>query len=230
MAPRILITGGATPLGMNIAAALLDEGAQVSLIVRPGSESRLGALLGQTQLIYADVWDSASLRGRARGHQAIVHTVGSLQADPSQGLSFQRLNAVSARNAAVMCISDGVPHLIFLSAARALWLSPGYVAAKREAEAYLRRAGLPSSIIRAPLLYQRGTPRPLFYRLMSLIGRLPPLAWLGMSHCAPMPLDVLARAIAHIALQPPPKPVRIYYAPQLRRLQRQLAQRSSGPA
>jgi len=230
MTPRILITGGATPLGMNIAAALLDEGAQVSLMLRPGGENRLGALIGQVQLVYADLWDSASLRGRARGHQAVIHTVGSLQADPSQGLSFQRLNTVSARNAAVMCISDGVPHLIFLSAARAIWLSPGYVAAKREAEAYVRRVGLPSSIIRAPLLYQRGTPRPLFYRLMSVIGRLPPLSWLGMAHCAPMPLDVLARAVAHIALQPAPKPVRLYHAPELRRLQRQLAQRASTTA
>lgn len=123
MAPRILITGGATLLGMNIAAALLDESAQVTLMLRPGGEDRLGALVGQVQLVYADVWDIASLRGRARGHQAIIHTVGSLQADPSQGLSFQRLNAVSARNAASMCISDGVSHFIFLSAARALWLS-----------------------------------------------------------------------------------------------------------
>jgi len=228
--PKILITGGATPLGMNIAAALLDEGAQVSLMLRPGTEIRLGALLEQVQLVYADLWDSASLRGRARGHQAIIHTVGSMQADPSQGLSFQRLNTVSARNAAGMCISDGVPHLVFLSAARAIWLSPSYIAAKREAEAYLMRAGLASSIIRAPLLYQRRTPRPLFYRLMSFIGRLPPLAWLGLAHSAPMPLDVLARAVAYVALQPAPKPVRTYYAPELRRIQRQLAQRQSTTA
>ena len=75
---RVLVTGGGTFLGDYIAAALVAEGADVTLLVRPGAEDRLGGLAERVRWATADVWDAASLRGRARGHQCVVHTVGSL--------------------------------------------------------------------------------------------------------------------------------------------------------
>lgn len=214
---RVLVTGGGTFLGDNIAAALLAEGAEVTLLVRPGAEDRIGGLKHRVRWATADPWDPASLRGRARHHTCVVNTIGSLTDDPAQGLTFHRLNFVSARNIANMVISDGVPHLVYLSSARAPWLSRPYTAAKREAEHYLARVGVKSTIIRAPLVYPRGLPRPLFYEFMTLFGKIPPLSWLGMQRIAPLPVDVLARAVARIALMPRPER-EIYFAPHLRRL------------
>lgn len=214
---RVLVTGGGTYLGDQIAGALLAEGAQVTLLVRPGAEERLGALAERTRWYVADVWDPASLRGRARGHLAVVHTVGSMVADPAQGLTHHRLNFLSARNVANMCVSDGAAHMVLISNARAPWISRKYIHSKREAEAYLRRVGIQSSIIRAPITYVRGRPRPLFYQMMTLLGLLPPFSWLGMARMAPMPVDVLARAVARIALKTE-RERQIYYAPDLRRL------------
>jgi uncharacterized protein YbjT (DUF2867 family) len=213
---RVLVTGGETFLGINITSALLAEGADVTVLVRPGAEERLGVLGQKARWYVADVWDTASLRGRARGHSTVIHTVGSMVADPAQGLSYHRLNVVSARNIANMCQSDGVSHLVLMSAVGAPWVNRQYVRAKREAEQYIGRIGLQGSIVRAPIVYVRGTPRPLFYRLMSLLGRVPPVSWLGMNRLAPMPLDVLARGVARIALQA--KSPKIYYASDLRRL------------
>lgn len=218
---RVLVTGGATPLGMNIAAALLAEGAEVTLLVRPGTENRLGPLAARVRWYPADVWDPASLRGRARGHGVVINTVGSLTADPAQGLTYHRLNVISARNIANMCISDGVSHMVLLSAASAPWINRNYIRAKREAESYVRRVGLSVSIIRAPLTYVRGENRPVFYRLISLLGALPPISWLGFNRIAPMSLDVLARGVARISLDAPPSQrSAIYYAPDLRRRNR----------
>lgn len=214
---RVLITGGGTYIGIHLASALLAEGVEVSLIVREGNEKRLGFLESHVRWSIADVWDSASLKGRARGHGTVIHTVGSMVDAPEQGLTFHRLNVVSARNAASMCISDGVQHFVLLSTASAPWVNGNYVKAKREAEQHMRRVGLKTSIIRAPITYIRGTNRPLFYRLMSLIGRIPPLSWLYPGRIAPMPLDVLARGVARIAINPPEK-TRIYHARHLRAL------------
>lgn len=215
---RVLVTGGATPLGMNIAAALLAEGAEVTLLVRPGTENRLGPLAARVRWYPADVWDPASLRGRARGHGIVINTVGSLTADPSQGLTYHRLNVISARNIANMCISDGVSHMVLLSAVSAPWINRHYVSAKREAESYVRRVGLSVSIIRAPLTYIRSESRPIFYRLMSVLGVVPPISWLGFNRIAPLSLDVLARGVARISLDAPPRQrSAIYYAPDLRR-------------
>ncbi len=215
--PRVLVTGGGTFLGDNIASALLAEGAEVTLLVREGVEDRLGPLRQRVRWFVADVWDPSSLRGRARGHQVVIHTVGSMVAEPTKGLTHHRLNFVSARNVTNMCVSDGVPFMILLSSPRAPWVSRSYIMSKREAEAYLRRVGMRSAVIRAPLTYVRGRSRPLFYRLMTLLGSIPVISWLGFGRIAPMPIDILARAVARIALQEAERPKRLYFAGDLRR-------------
>jgi uncharacterized protein YbjT (DUF2867 family) len=192
----------------------------VTLLVRPGAEDRLGPLADRTRWWTADVWDSASLKGRARGHSSVVHTVGSMTADPARGLSYHQLNFISARNVANMCISGGVAHMVLMSSPRAPWVNSGYLRAKREAEAYLERVGLRATIIRAPLAYLRGAPRSPFYQLMSVLGVVPPFAWLGFGRIAPIPVDVLARGVASITLEERQTRT-VYYAPDLRRRGRQ---------
>ena len=221
----ILVTGGGAFLGDRIAVALLAEGAKVSLLVRPEAADKLGPLAQLTRWSTADVWSPGSLRGKARLHSAVVHTVGSLRADPARGLSHQRLNFVSARNVANMCASDGVERLILISVASAPWINRDYIRSKREAEAYVGRIGLRATIVRAPLLYAPGQSRPLFYRLLSLLGRLPPLSWSYLGKIAPMPVDALARGVARLALAADDER-RIYYARDLRRLRQDMP----GPA
>jgi uncharacterized protein YbjT (DUF2867 family) len=214
---RVLVTGGETFVGYQIATALLAEGADVTMLMRPGSEVKLGALAPHVRWLPADVWNPASLRGRARGHGCVVNTVGSLVDDPSHGLSYNRLNFVSARNVINMCVSDGVPHVVLLGIAPAFWIPRQYINAKREAEEYVRRVGMSASLIRAPLVYPRDTPRPLFFALMSALGGIPPLSWLGLRKVAPMPVDVMARAVARIALNTRREKT-IYTAADLHRL------------
>lgn len=223
----ILVTGGGSFLGDNIAAALLAEGADVSLLLRAGAQDQLGPLAHHSNWSTADVWNPASLRGKARYHSAVIHTIGSMNADQTRGLSYQQLNSVSLRNVANMCVSDGVERLIFISSAGAPWLNRDYLRSKRDAESYLRRVGLKATIVRAPLLYARGQPRPLFYRAMTLLGSIPPLSWLPPGRSAPMPIDVMARGVARIALNPEQNRL-FYYSRDLRRLNTRDELRSRG--
>jgi len=225
---KILVTGGATFLGDNIAAALLAEGTVVTLLHQPERGDMLGSLAQRLRCSSADLWNPASLRGKARGHSLVLHTVGSLQADPARGLSHDWLNNVSARNVANMCVGDGVSRMILLSSARAPWISNSYIRAKRAAERYLLRLGLQRVVIRAPLVYVPGQPRPAFFRILSALGIAPPLSWL-LGRMAPMPIDDFARAVARIALAAEPLP--LYNAPQLRRmLQEQPAPQVPAPS
>jgi uncharacterized protein YbjT (DUF2867 family) len=213
---KVLVTGGGTFLGDNIAAALLAEGVDVTLLVRPGAEERLGPLAQRTRWFTADIWNPASLKGRGRGHASVVHTVGSMIAEPDKGLTYQMLNFISARNVANMCVSGGVQHMVLLSATRAPWVSGQYIAAKREAEQYISRVGVRPTIIRAPVAYVRGHRRSPFYQIFSLLGIVPPFSWTIFGRIAPIPVDVLARGVARITLdERATKP--IYYARDLRR-------------
>jgi uncharacterized protein YbjT (DUF2867 family) len=226
---RILVTGGNTYTGISIAAALLADGAEVTLLIRPGTEDRLGPLEQRVRWFAADIWDSASLRGRARGHRCVIHTVGSMIDDPKQGLTYHRLNVISARNAVNMCISDGVPRMVLLSTVSAPWVKRQYVRAKREAETYIARVGVEAAIVRAPLTYGRGQPRSMFYRLMTLLGSIPPLSWTLPGRIAPMPLDMLARGVARIALMDS-LPQSLYFPRDVRRLNKREERRGTLPA
>lgn len=210
---RILVTGGGTFIGNHITAALLAEEADVRLLVRPGAEPLLGNLRENVGWSYGNAWNPASLKGRGRGVRIVVHTIGGTKAYPAQGLTYQYLNFLSLQNIANMCVTDGVQHILLVSAARAPWLPRQYIRAKRLAENYMARVGLRSTIVRAPVLYQRGKPRPFVYRLISLGAALTPFG--GRS--APMPVDVFARGVARLAMASDHDRV-IYYAGDLRRL------------
>lgn len=227
--PHILVTGGGTFLGDSIAAALLAEGVEVTLLVRPGAEDKLGPLAQRTRWWSADVWNPGSLRGRARSHTAVIHTVGSMIADPGRGLNHHWLNFASARNVANMCVSDGCPHMVLMSSVRAPWVNRQYLQAKREAEVYMQRVGLRSTIIRAPMAYMRGQRRPLFFILMTMLGSIPPTSWFVFGRIAPMPIDMLARGVARITLDPKQKKL-VYYARDLRARNTAQEARRSAPS
>lgn len=217
---RVFVTGGTGFVGLRVVLALLEAGAEVTLLVHPDQEDKLGALRQHVHLVTGDVWNLPSLRGRSRGHGVVVHLVGSLRAEPARGLTYQQINLVSARNVISMAVSDGVPHFVLLSAASK---PPGvpaeYLRSKREAEDYLRNSGLRWTIVRAPLLFDRGQPGGAFFSALSWIGGLPVLRVL-IGRRAPLPVDIVAGAIAQAALHPDRVRDRRLYAGDLRRLGR----------
>ncbi|HRE48027.1 MAG TPA: NAD(P)H-binding protein [Aggregatilineales bacterium] len=217
---RIFLTGGTGFLALRVAEALLDAGAAVTLLVRPDTEERLAALRDQIEVVTADVWNPGSLRGRARGHAAVVHLMGGVKPDPKRGLTFRQLNFVSARNVTAMAVNDGVPHMVFLSAAaNPPGLPIDYIESKREAERYLQKSGLAWTILRAPPLYIPGGQRSPLYAVASLLARIP---LLGMPFRPYAPLSALrmARGIAVLALTGDSHTNRLIRAGELRQIGR----------
>lgn len=217
---KVFVTGGTSFIGLHTVAALIDAGAEVTVLVRPDHEDRLGVLRRHIRLVYGDVWNIASLKGRSRGHGVVIHLVGSVRAQPERGLTFQQINLVSARNAISMAVSDGVPYFVLLSAAhKPLGVPYDYLYSKREAEEYLRNSGLRWAIVRAPLVFERTQRGRSFLTALSALGGAP-LLRVFFGRRAPLPVDVAARGISQIALQEELSRSRIYYARDLRRLGR----------
>ena len=217
---KVFVTGGTGFIGLNTVSALIEAGADVTVLVRPEHEEKLGALRRHVHMVPGDVWNSASLKGRSRGHGVVVHLVGSIHAQPERGLTFHQLNLVSARNAISMAVSDGVSYFVLLSAAaKPPGVSVEYLRSKREAEDYLRSSGLRWTIVRAPLVFDRWGRGGRFFSILSWAGGLP-LLRVFTGRRAPLPVDVVARGIAQAALQPNASRDQRLYAGDLRRLGR----------
>ncbi len=217
---KVFVTGGTGFVGLRVLSALVETGADVTALVHPDHENRLGVLRRYVRVVYGDVWNAASLKGRARGHGVVVHMVGSLRAQPERGLTYRQLNLVSARNVIGMAVGDGVPYFVLLSAAhRPAGVPKEYLQSKREAEAYLHTSGLRWAIVRAPLIFDRTQPGGRFFAALSWIGALP-LLRVFFGRRTPLPVDVVARGMARLALQPQPPADRVLYAGDLRRLGR----------
>jgi uncharacterized protein YbjT (DUF2867 family) len=217
---KVFVTGGTSFVGLRVVAALVNAGADVTVLVRPDHEEKLGTLRRHVHMVSGDVWNIASLRGRSRGHGAVIHLVGSLHSQPNRGQTFHQLNLVSARNAISMAVGDGVPYFVLLSAvSRPPGVPIEYLRSKREAEEYLRGSGLRWAIIRAPVLFDREQRGGAFFSALSRIGALP-LLRVFAGRRAPLPVDLAARGIAQAGLQGELPPNRVLYAGDLRRLGR----------
>ena len=223
---RVFVAGASGFLGASVVYALLEEGAEVTALIPP--ETTLPWGRERVQVVEGDAWNPGSLAGRSRGHGAVIHLVGSLRQQPARGLTYTHLNVTSLRNIARMAITDGVPHLLFLSAAWAPWLPGDYLDSKREAERYLRRSGIEHwTIIRAPLVYPRGGLGNPLLLLFAGLGALPLLGW-PVARWSPLPVDVAARGIARLSLTGQARG-EIVYGPRLRRLNAGYERRLTAP-
>jgi uncharacterized protein YbjT (DUF2867 family) len=219
---RVFVTGATGFLGFRVVAALLEAEMQVTVLINPEQEDKLASLAQHVEIIYGDIWNRGSLKGLSRGHQAVVHLVGSVHADPTRGLTYQQINLVSARNAIGMAVSDGVGNFVLLSVAALPAMLPAeYIRSKREAEVYLQNSGLHGLIVRAPLLYKPRLGNPVL-PFLSAMGVIPPLRWI-IGKYMPLGVDAAARGIVAALQNIKAYESSILYANDLRHLAHQNA-------
>lgn len=212
---RVAVTGPTGFLGYRVMLALLAAGAQVTALVHPDRQDLLQPIADRVSVVPADVWNKASLKGRARNHQVVIHLVGSTHANPLEGLTFNQLNLVPARNVINMAISDGAPVVVLLSTVvRPLELSGEYVRNKRDAEIYLQNSGVPYVIVRAGSLYG---PRHPLLSIAGFVGGMFPISY-TFGRYLPLSADVAARGLAGVAMNQRQFQGRILYSRHLRRL------------
>lgn len=100
---RVLVTGAAGFVGANLARALLEEGAEVHGLVRPGTSSwRLAGLTGELALHAADLTDVEGLGGAvaAARPEVVFHTAaaGGHPASRSERETALRVSVLGTAN------------------------------------------------------------------------------------------------------------------------------------
>jgi nucleoside-diphosphate-sugar epimerase len=234
----VLLTGGTGFVGGHLAEALLAEGARVRCLVREGSACRALAEAG-AELCFGSLDDPASLRRACEGRAIIFHLAGATKVWREE--DFFRVNVDGTRRL-VEAAGAGRdrPRFVHVSSLAAcgpsltgaplVELDPprpvsAYGMSKLAGEEIVRRAGLPSVIVRPPAVYGP-RDRDVFWffrlaawrvaprighagRIMSLIyvkdlvaglvraAKAPPGSTFFMSDPEPHPWDQVIRIIGN---------------------------------
>ncbi len=199
-------------MGRALSSELLRRGHAVRALVRRGSESR--AVAG-CEVIAADPLDAATYREALRGVDTFIHLVGVAHPNPSRAAEFRSIDLASAREAAGAAAWANLEHFIYVSVAQPAPIMREYIAARQEAEAAIRDAGLNATILRPWYVLGPGRRWPLLllpvYFVMGLAPRTRTSAQrLGLV-TLPQMVATLAGAVDH-----PARGVRIVEVPGIR--------------
>ncbi|HXZ86768.1 MAG TPA: NAD(P)H-binding protein, partial [Myxococcota bacterium] len=152
--PRVVVTGANGALGrVLIERALARPGVEVLALVRSArAEAQLARCTGPRCQLRRVGWsDAEGLREACAGAQGVIHLAGVLI--PTRAESYDSANVETARAIAAAAARAGARKLVLVSAVGAdAGSRNAYYRSKGQAEARVREAGVPYTIVRCPLL------------------------------------------------------------------------------
>lgn len=191
----ILVVGATGMLGSVITRQLLEQGRDVRILVREGSEYRALEAAGAQPAI-GDLKDRSSLDAATRGVDTIVTTANS--AVRSGDDNVQTVEIAGNRNLIDAAAASGVKHFIFTSAMGAAVGSPvPFMHGKGLAEQHLKASGVAYTILSPNVFMEVWFPMVIGLPLQS--GQ--PVALVGegnRKHSFVSSDDVAAFAVAAI--------------------------------
>lgn len=153
----ILVVGGTGELGSAVVRRLTERGRQVTVMVRPRTERRPGALHG-AGLVRGDLSEPASLHGICDGVEAIVATANTIVPRRGERVGPDALTAGYAELAR-QADRSGVGRIIFVSVPKeVMGRGASEFDDKQHVEQVLLDARTPTTVVRPSLFMQSWLP------------------------------------------------------------------------
>ena len=153
---RVAIIGGTGFVGSYIVDALLEQGHDVALLVRPGSEHKVrqsGALC----VVSGSIDSSASICELTSGCDAAIYCVGILRELPRKGITFEATQFDGVANTVDAAVENGVGRFLLMSANGVRVPGTQYQETKKRAEDRVLASDLDATIFRPSVIF--GNPR-----------------------------------------------------------------------
>ena len=153
---RVAIIGGTGFVGSYLVDALIKAGHEPSLLVRPGSESKV--LHGdQCRLVAGSLSDQKSIKEIVAQCDAVIYNAGILRENPRQGISFEKIQYRGVVDVVDAAVKAGVKRFLLMSANGISPPKTPYQDTKCRAEEYVKRSDLAYTIFRPSVIF--GDPR-----------------------------------------------------------------------
>jgi uncharacterized protein YbjT (DUF2867 family) len=198
----ITVFGGSGFVGRHVVRALAREGYRVRVASRRphiAQDLRVMGVVGQVQLVQANVRVPASVERALDGASGVVNLVGVLAESGRQ--TFTRLHAQGAKTIAEAAAAAGIERMVQISAIGADADSPSrYARTKAEGEALVREALPSATVLRPSIVFG---PEDSFFNRFADMARFAPALPLfggGKTRFQPVFVGDVARA-AVAALQ-----------------------------
>ena len=153
---RVAIVGGTGFVGSYLVDALLEQGHEVSVLVRPGSEDKVRGGEG-VRRVTGDLDSAAALSELLEGQGAVIYNVGLLREFPRKGITFEAAQYQGVVDTVAAAQAQKVPRLLLMSAIGVKEGGTKYQSTKRRAERHALESGLDVTVLRPSVIF--GDPR-----------------------------------------------------------------------
>jgi uncharacterized protein YbjT (DUF2867 family) len=141
----IFLAGATGYMGRALVPTLVQSGHQVHALVRPESTAKVKA--GCIPVL-GDALNSETFTAQVPEHCTYVHLVGTPRPAPWKEKQFRAIDLPSVKASVAAAVTAKVSHFIYVSVAHPAPVMKAYVQVRTEAEAIIRTAGLPATILR----------------------------------------------------------------------------------
>lgn len=153
---RVAIVGATGFVGSYIVDLLLEQGYDVSQLVRPGSEHKVRHSRS-TRVVSGSIDSAADLGELVVGSDAVIYSVGIMRESPRKGITFESTQYDGVAKTVDAAIENGVTRFLLVSANGVKNPGTRYQETKNRAEDLVLASNLKATIFRPSVIF--GDPR-----------------------------------------------------------------------
>ena len=153
---RVAIIGGTGFVGSYIVDALLDQGHDISMLVRTGSEHKVRHS-ESVRIVAGSIDSTASISDLVAGCDAVIYCVGILREFPKKGITYEATQHDGVVNTVVAAQKNGVRRFVLMSANGVKNPGTRYQQTKKRAEDRVLDSDVDATIFRPSVIF--GDPR-----------------------------------------------------------------------
>ena len=153
---RVAVIGGTGFVGGYLVDALIEAGHIPSLLVRPGSESKVSRA-NECKLIAGSLSDQQSIKETINQCDAVIYNAGILREVSHDGATFENIHYRGVVSVVDTAVEAGVKRFLLMSANGIHPPKTPYQETKCRAEEYVKQSSLAYTIFRPSVIF--GDPR-----------------------------------------------------------------------